>query len=74
MWIAIGKAAKIYGVSTSTLRRWEREGKMHPEFRTLGGHWRYNLNTLLGQVDPTLANLPINVVGYVRVSGAEKRS
>ena len=40
-------AAKIKGVSPSTLRRWESEGKLIPE-RTLNGHRRYDLAQLLG--------------------------
>lgn len=40
--ISIGEAARIAGVSISTLRRWEREGRISPE-RTLGGQRRYLL-------------------------------
>jgi DNA-binding transcriptional MerR regulator len=29
--LSISEAAKIKGVSTSTLRRWELEGKLFPE-------------------------------------------
>ncbi|MFB2936240.1 MerR family DNA-binding transcriptional regulator, partial [Aerosakkonemataceae cyanobacterium BLCC-F154] len=45
--LTISEAAKIKGVSVSTLRRWEAEGKLTPE-RTLNGHRRYNLAQLLG--------------------------
>jgi len=37
----IGEAAKRLGVTTGTLRRWEREGKFVPAFRTVGGERRY---------------------------------
>ncbi|MBQ5940776.1 MULTISPECIES: IS607 family transposase [unclassified Massilia] len=43
--ITIGAAAKAIGVSTSTLRRWERSGKLIPA-RTEGGQRRYDLATL----------------------------
>jgi len=36
----IGQAAKALGVSPSTLRRWERNGKITPE-RTEGSHRLY---------------------------------
>ena len=36
----ITEAAHILGVSTVTLRRWEKSGKL-PALRTLGGHRRY---------------------------------
>ena len=39
--ISIFKASEILGVSVSTLRRWELEGKLIPQ-RTLGGHRRYS--------------------------------
>lgn len=41
------EAAKLKGVSASTLRRWEVEGKLVPE-RTANGHRRYDLAQLLG--------------------------
>ena len=43
MLVRIGIAAKLQGVSTSTLRRWEKEEKVLPERRTRGGLRRYKL-------------------------------
>jgi predicted site-specific integrase-resolvase len=40
--VAIGEAAKELGVSITTLRRWERSGKLTP-VRTAAGHRRYDL-------------------------------
>jgi DNA-binding transcriptional MerR regulator len=40
--LSISEAAKLKGVSVSTLRRWESEGKLIPE-RTPSGHRRYDL-------------------------------
>ncbi|MCY7334789.1 MAG: helix-turn-helix domain-containing protein, partial [Chamaesiphon sp.] len=45
--ISISEAAKLKGVSVSTLRRWETDGKLVPE-RTLSGHRRYEIAQLLG--------------------------
>ncbi|MDB9318813.1 MULTISPECIES: MerR family transcriptional regulator, partial [Cyanophyceae] len=39
--LSISEAAKLKGVSVSTLRRWETEGKLIPE-RTASGHRRYD--------------------------------
>jgi len=44
MLIRIGIAAQLQGVSASTLRRWEKDGKMLPYGRTRGGHRRYKLS------------------------------
>ena len=38
---SIGEAARLVGVSTDTLRRWEREGVFTPG-RTPAGHRRYS--------------------------------
>ncbi len=42
-FIGIGKSAQVLGVSISTLRRWECEGKIISE-HTAGGHRRYDLS------------------------------
>ena len=44
--ISIKEAGKILGVSTKTLRRWEKEGKIKPS-RTLGNHRRYDENEII---------------------------
>ena len=46
MFVSIGEAAKVLGVSISTLRRWEQQGNCKPEHRTAGGHRRYSLESL----------------------------
>ena len=44
-FINISKAAEMLGVSTSTLRRWERDKKLVPS-RTKGFQRRYELSQL----------------------------
>lgn len=44
--LTISEAAKLKGVSVSTLRRWESEGKLIPDHRTANGHRRYDLAQL----------------------------
>ena len=43
----VSEAADFLGVSSDTMRRWEKEGKLEPE-RTKGGHRRYDVANLLG--------------------------
>ena len=38
---SISEMARRLGVAAVTLRRWDREGKLRPVLRTLGGHRRY---------------------------------
>jgi len=42
----INDASKFINVSKSSLRRWEKEGKIKP-LRTPGGHRRYDERELL---------------------------
>ncbi|HEY8602194.1 MAG TPA: MerR family transcriptional regulator [Thermomicrobiales bacterium] len=36
-YMEIGDAARALGVAVETLRKWEREGKLDPPIRTMGG-------------------------------------
>ena len=46
MFISIREAINVIRVAVSTIRRWEMEGKFHPDFRTCGGHRRYSLSRI----------------------------
>lgn len=65
--LSISEAAKLKGVSPSTLRRWEAEGKITPE-RTPSGHRRYDLAQLLG-IHTELSY----TIGYCRVSSHDQK-
>jgi len=69
--MSISEAAKVAGVAPSTLRRWEREGKIQPE-RTQGGQRRYTLAML----KPHMAHRsPVEkkTVAYARVSSHDQK-
>lgn len=69
----IGKFADMLGVSVSTLRRWEREGKIKPE-RTPGGQRRYSetdYKIMTGK--PVPVDRPRKTVLYGRVSPSGQR-
>ena len=82
MYVRIGEAATILGVAKSTLRRWESQEKFKADYKTLGGHRRYNMVRLLqlihqipaikSQVKPTTEKRTL-VVTYARVSGSKQR-
>ena len=46
MFISIGNSATMIGVAISTLRRWDAEGYLIPDYRTKGNHRRYSLSSL----------------------------
>ncbi|WBW96502.1 IS607 family transposase [Oceanirhabdus sp. W0125-5] len=66
--LSVSEASEYLGVSISTMRRWEKEGKLIPH-RTSGKHRRYDKNDLI-----KLRNRRHNVkitVGYCRVSSKD---
>ena len=69
--ISIGEAAELLGVSVGTLRRWNRENKFHPTFRTEGGHRRYNLQEILNKINKNQENRIS--IGYARVSSHDQK-
>jgi excisionase family DNA binding protein len=65
--ISIKEASKLLGVSTKTLRLWEKNGKII-SFKTEGGHRRYNVSDLLkSKSDKSLT------IGYARVSSNDQK-
>lgn len=60
---SIGEAARYYGVSVPTMRRWDKNGRLKAYSRTFGNHRRYNL-----AADDKLR------VGYARVSSHDQRN
>ncbi len=70
--MSISEAAEVAGVAPSTLRRWEREGKIQPE-RTRGGQRRYTLDML----KPHMAyRSPVEkkTLAYARVSSHDQKA
>lgn len=70
--VSIGEAAQVLGVSASTLRRWEAEGKAVPT-RTAAGHRRYDLT----QLRPELVHAQEDdrrTVAYARVSSHDQKN
>ena len=72
MLIPIGKAAIMIGVSVSTMRRWEAEGKLHPSHRTIGGYRRYDASYLKQKFYPESTKEKV-AVGYARVSSNDQK-
>lgn len=66
----VNDAAKFLGVSISTLRRWEKEGKLIPE-KTPGGHRRYDKDVLLSFINKK-KNIKLTIA-YARVSSHDQK-
>ncbi len=54
---SIGEAAEALGVSTQTLRRWDREDRFKPDARTRGGQRRYTSTQLSSEHGSTQTTL-----------------
>src|SRR5215472_9337572 len=48
--VTTGKAADALGVSLTTLQRWAHQGLVTPALRTAGGHFRWDIDDLRGQL------------------------
>ena len=76
MRVSISEAARILGVSITTLRRWDNEGKLTAE-RTPAGHRRYDLDKLKRLAVNRLTGDPEEAtritIGYARVSSHDQK-
>lgn len=72
-FISIKEAADAVGVSTQTLRRWEKEGKVPPPKRTKGGQRRYDLEEINPLKTKLISNDELITVAYARVSSHDQK-
>lgn len=73
MYFSIGKAARFLNVSVSTLRRWEKNKKLIPKFKTPGHHRRYSINSLRKILGKKQGHVNKKVIGYARVSSHDQK-
>ena len=66
-YISIGEMAKRLGVSISTLRRWEEEGRAPASVRTEGGQRRYEI------ADTGIPKSKLKTIAYARVSSHDQK-
>jgi predicted site-specific integrase-resolvase len=71
--VAIGEAAKELGVSITTLRRWEKSGRLVPA-RTAAGHRRYDLAKMVPERFRLAADAERRTVAYARVSSHDQKA
>jgi putative resolvase len=70
--VSISKAAKVLGVSISTIRRWEYEGKIAPVKRHAGKHRRYDLSKITSGTLSSTSDVR-KTIAYARVSSRDQK-
>ena len=70
--VSIGEASKALGVSITTLRRWEAEGRLVAE-HTAGGHRRYDLAKLRPEWFHAVDMANHRTIAYARVSSHDQK-
>lgn len=72
--LTISEAAKALGVTTTTLRNWDKKGLLKPDELTKGGDRRYRLESLKN-IRPSLNNSKDNLrtIAYARVSSYDQK-
>ena len=71
-FVGIGEAAEALGVSITTLRRWEAEGRLVAE-HTPGGHRRYDLAKLRPEQFRAARDAARKTIAYARVSSHDQK-
>ena len=71
-YVGISEAAAALGVSITTLRRWEADGKLAAE-HTAGGHRRYNLARLRPELYRAADDAARKTIAYARVSSHDQK-
>lgn len=71
-FLSIKEAASMLGVSTQTLRRWEKSGKLTPTVRTKGNQRRYDPATFFPiRSEDKIGKRP--TIAYARVSSHDQK-
>lgn len=74
LFLSIGHVASILGVSTKTLRRWDKKGMLNADFRTLGHHRRYAKGRILSFIGKkSQKKCSQQCVIYSRVSSSRQK-
>lgn len=73
--LTIGEAAKALGVTTTTLRNWDKKGLLKPDEITRGGARRYSMDSLMG-LRTYMRTTPDNLktIAYARVAKRELKA
>jgi len=72
-YISIGEAAEVLGVSITTLRRWDKAGRLESQ-RSPSGHRRYDLSQLRPGLVREKPLEAVKTIAYARVSSHDQKA
>ena len=64
--------AELLGVTSQTLRNWDREGKLKPSYVKSNGYRYYSEDSILSYTQERKTKKTLNVIGYARVSSKKQ--
>ena len=64
--------AQLLGVTSQTLRNWDREGKLKPSYVKSNGYRYYSEDSILSYTQERKTKKTLNVIGYARVSSKKQ--
>ncbi|MGM9858866.1 MAG: IS607 family transposase [Bacilli bacterium] len=64
--------AQLLGVTSQTLRNWDREGKLKPSYIKSNGYRYYSEDSILSYTQERKTKKTLNVIGYARVSSQKQ--
>jgi predicted site-specific integrase-resolvase len=71
--VTISEASEILGVSITTLRRWDKAGRLTPE-KTASGHRRYDISKLKPGMYREINKEAKKTIAYARVSSHDQKN
>lgn len=57
VFITPGQAARRLGVSVRSMQNWTKAGQIAPDWRTPGGHMRWDVQRVLRELAPRIGRL-----------------
>ncbi|MGM9857870.1 MAG: IS607 family transposase [Bacilli bacterium] len=64
--------AQLLGVTSQTLRNWDKEGKLKPSYVKSNGYRYYSEDSILSYTQERKTKKTLNVIGYARVSSKKQ--
>ena len=72
-YYAVGETAKMIGVTTQTLRDWDRTGKLKPHHVAKSGFRYYSIEQINRVIGKRGGDTDKKVIGYCRVSSSKQK-